>query len=239
MRNAIVLPGPPQVAEEASRLFVDCARRAIAARGRFIVALAGGRTPLEAYRRIAASPIDWQATHILLTDERCVPADSPQSNFGAIRRALLDEVPIPRQNVHRFLGELDPVDAADRAEQDLRCLLGAGERLDLCFLGVGTDGHTASLFPRQQALREERRFVLPVHAPAEPEWRVTLTIPRLDATESVVFLVVGAEKASVVRRLRDGEDLPASRVRPAGGDPIWLLDREADGATTSARPTLP
>jgi 6-phosphogluconolactonase len=198
-------------------------------RGRFLLALSGGRTPITLVRRLASPPwidrIAWEATHIFWSDERCVPPTDPASNAGAAMRAGLDRVPIPAENVHRIEGDRPPIDAADRYEAALREILGPNGRLDLCLLGLGDDGHTASLFPRHQALREKTRWVLAVHTSAEPPWRVTMTLPLINRSREVLFLVSGREKAAAFRRVRAGDDLPAAHV--AAENLAWLVDRAA------------
>lgn len=217
----------------AAALFSEHSCEAIDARGRFSVALPGGRSPRGLYERLAGSPwrdrIDWPSVHVFWSDERCVPPDDAASNYRTARRCLLDRVPIPRTNVHRIEGERQPLDAADAYEVQLRGFLGPEGHLDLVLLGMGGDGHTASLFPRHQGLLEIHRWILPVHTPAEPPWRITMTLPLINAARHVLFLVTGSEKAQALERIRAGEDLPAARVAPGNGNVTWLLDREAGG----------
>ncbi len=212
----------------AAERFVVIGAEAIRERGRFLVALSGGETPRPLYERLDASAdeLDWAAIDVFWTDERSVPPTDPRSNYHLAREALLDRVPIPEDRIHRIDGELDPLTAADAYEVELRRTLGADGRLDLILLGVGADGHTASLFPRHQALTEAERWIVPVHASAEPPWRVTMTFPLINAARHVLFLVTGAEKAEAVRDLVDGEPLPASMVRPTDGTVTFLVDEE-------------
>jgi len=210
-------------AVEVERIAADSVR----ARGTFHLALAGGRTPVPLYRRLAVSTVlDWSAIHLFWSDERCVAPTAPESNYLAAT-ALLRHVPIPPERVHRIRGELDPLTAADAYEITLRRVLGANGRLDLILLGLGADGHTASLFPRHQALTEAERWFVPVHAPAEPPWRVTMTLPMINATRDVLFLISGPAKAPAVRAVEAGEPLPASLVRPMSGHVTFLVDAEA------------
>jgi len=212
----------------AAERFVRIGAEAIGERGRFLVALSGGKTSRPLYERLASSAeLDWAAVDVFWADERCVPPTDPRSNYRSAREALLDRVPIPPDRIHRIDGELEPLAAADAYEVELRRTLGADSRLDLILLGMGADGHTASLFPRHQALTEEKRRIVPVHASAEPPWRVTMTLPLINAARHVLFLVVGAEKAEAVRDLADGKPLPAAMVHPTDGTVTFLVDEEA------------
>jgi len=213
-----------QAAEWFARIGAD----AIGERGRFLVALSGGKTPRPLYERLAASvELDWAAVDLFWADERCVPPADPRSNYQSAREALLDRVPIPADRIHRIAGELDPLAAADAYEIELRRALAEAGRLDLILLGIGMDGHTASLFPRHQTLTETERWVVPVHAPAAPPWRVTMTLPLINAARHVLFLATGAEKAEAVRDLADGKPLPAAMVYPTNGDLTFLIDEDA------------
>lgn len=229
MRDVTVERTPDAVAEHACRLIAEWSESAIAERGRFTIALCGGRTPLTLYRHLRSAPLRWDSIHVFWSDERCVPPHSPDSNYGAAQHSLLDPVQIPAANIHRIRGEIPPIDAADEAETDIRRALAPADRLDLCVLGLGQDGHTASLFPRHQALVEPRRWMLPVHVPAAPSWRVTATPILLNASRRVLFLVVGEEKRMAIHRLLQGEDLPAGRVTPADGTAAWIVDSAAAG----------
>lgn len=220
----------------AAELFIAQAQRALPVRGRFCVALSGGKTPKRAYELLAEEPyrssIDWGRVHLFWSDERCVPPDDARSNYGMMRAALLNHVPIPADNVHRIRGELLPADAAREYERTLERFFGSGPaQLDLVFLGLGTNGHTASLFPATPVLHERRRRVAEVHVAELDVWRVTLTAEMLNAAAVVAFLVSGAEKANVLREVifgsRDPERLPAQLIQPAAGEARWLVDRAA------------
>jgi len=205
---------------------------ALATEGTFALCLSGGSTPRRLYE-ILASPahrdrMPWRRTALFWGDERFVPPEDPQSNFRMAREALLARVPIPPQNIHPIATVgLSPVAAADAYERTLRDF--ARERpflFDVTLLGLGTDGHTASLFPGSPALRERERWVLPVVG-AKPETRITLTYPALESSRHVAFLVAGADKEPVLRRIRDGAcDDPAARLIPAGRL-HWFADRAA------------
>jgi 6-phosphogluconolactonase len=227
-----IYPSSSELARAAAARFTASAREAIAERGRFVVALAGGSTPRPAYERLASEPfsrhIDWARVHVFWSDERCVPPDDPGSNYRMAREALLRRVPIPDQNVHRVRGEQLPDRAASSYQAELSSVL-KGDRFDLILLGMGADGHTASLFPGTSVLNERRALVRAVYPDPGRGWRVTLTLPVINAARQVLFLVVGAEKAAALAGMRAGRRLPAGRVRPADGELIWLVDRAAAG----------
>lgn len=219
---------------------VGLAADAITARGRFDWALAGGSTPEALYRLLAspdyASRIDWSRVHFFWGDERCVPPDHPDSNYRMARLALLDALAPPPDNIHRMDGELPPQIAAERHEAELERHfdLHVGERfpeLDLILLGMGGDGHTASLFPGTPGLAERRRWVVANPIESLGVTRLSLTFPVLDAAAHVLFLVAGADKAErLAQVLSDdavAEPLPAQRVRPHGERPEWLVDAAA------------
>ncbi len=227
------------LAEAAADLFARLAAEAIAARGRFNVALSGGSTPRVLHARLSApdakraARLDWTRVHVFWGDERCVPPDHPDSNYRMARETLLDRVPLPAANVHRIHGELPPERAAAEYERALRAYFGDGSlpRFDLILLGLGEDGHTASLFPGSAALGEAARWAVAVpHSdpPPPPLPRVSLTLPVLNAAAQVVFLVSGAGKAQRLAQVlrRPGESLPAGRVHPTGGL-LWLVDAAA------------
>jgi 6-phosphogluconolactonase len=235
-----VLDGPAALAETAAGAIVDAAVAAIAARGRFTLVLSGGATPRETYERLAGPPfrdrIDWQRTLVFFGDERRVAPDHRDSNYGMAHAALLSKVPIPPEAVFRIRGDAeDPEVAAGEYARAIARALGLrrGElpRFDLVLLGLGVDGHAASLFPGSPVLKEVFRTVAAVHATAAavPQ-RLTLTLPVLNAAAEVLFLVSGPEKAKVVKAaFTDQSTLPAAMVRPANGRLCWLLDRDAAG----------
>jgi len=233
-----VLDDPAALADTAARLIADAAAEAIAARGRFTIALAGGATPRATYARLARPPfcdqVEWSRTWVCFGDERAVPPEHPDSNYGMAQATLLSKVPLPAAQVLRIRAEAeDPEAAAAEYATALARVFATrrGElpRFDLVLLGLGVDGHTASLFPGSPVLKEVFRTVAAVHAAAAaiPQ-RLTLTFPVLNASARVVFLVAGPEKAKVVRAvLVDGALLPAAMVRPDPGKLVWLLDRGA------------
>lgn len=222
------------LADAVARHIADCGADALSARGRFMLALSGGSTPRAAYVRLATNhpELDWQRTHVFWSDERCVPPDEPRNNYRMAREALLDRVPIPQAHVHRIRGEADPVQAAAEYERELN---GAGAEplaLDLVLLGLGEDGHTASLFPGQPAVHETVHHVLAVPGP-DGLRRITLTPPILNAARRVTFVVSGAGKAARLRQVIEGpftpDLLPAQVIRPARGLLTWMVDEAAAG----------
>jgi 6-phosphogluconolactonase len=230
-----VYPSHEALSDAAARLFVAVAERAIAARDRFSVALSGGQTPLHVYELLAGRPfcsrVRWANVDVFWTDERCVPADDPRSNHGAARRALLEHVPIPAGQIHPIPGTAEPAAAARNYEALLRAYFaGRPPRLDLVLLGLGEDGHTASLFPDTPALAERQRWVADVHPPGELA-RVTLTAPLLNQAAVVAFIVAGGAKVRVLREVREGPQdpnrLPAQLIHPADGELRWLVDEAA------------
>ncbi len=206
-----------------------------------MLGLSGGSTPHRLYARLASPPfrsrIEWARVHVFWGDERCLSPDHPDSNYRVAHESLLSKVSIPPQQIHRMRGEDPDLDrAAEVYEHELRRVFdltpNERPRFDLILLGLGTDGHTASLFPGSPALDETTRLTVAVHAAPPPAPRLTLTLPVLNAAARVIFLVSGEEKAEVLRRVLQGgasPDRPASLIRPADG-PLWLVDRAAAAA---------
>ena len=224
------------VAEQCVTLTMRQAR----ARGRVSVALSGGSTAQPLYTLLAREPyrtrMPWDRLHVFWGDERCVPADHPESNFRMARDALLSRVPLPPANIHRVPVEQgDPHTVALAYERILRGWFSgdaaAAPLFDLVFLGLGADGHTASLFPRSDALRERSRWVVASSGGTPRCPRVTLTIPALNRARQLIWLIAGSPKAAAVRAILEGpvvpDDLPAQQIRPVHAAPLWLLDRAA------------
>ena len=239
-----VLPDAATLARVAADLVVRIAQDAIVNRGRASIALSGGTTPQRLYSVLAGPPhttrLDFSAIDFFFADERCVPPDDPRSNYGLVRRVLLEPVHLPAERVHHIHGELPPAQAADDYDRELRrCFPNADwPGLDLALLGLGTDGHTASLFPGDMTVQQTTAWVAAVEATAPPmvpgealvpvRNRVTLTLPAINHARHVVFLVDGADKADVVARVLAGDtDLPAARIRPAAGQLRWLVSKSA------------
>ncbi len=224
------------LSQRAAKLFTAAARRTVMARGLFRVALSGGTTPRRTYQLLAAPPfrdqVPWQAVEVFWGDERCVPPEDPRSNQRLARQALLDHVPIPAGRIRPMACNGDPAAAARAYQQLLARRCGPGlPRFDLVLLGLGPDGHTASLFPGSPALQEERRWVSEVLVPGQDFARLTLTLPVLNHAAEILFLAAGAEKAAALGQILNGAEpqLPAARVRPDQGRLRWLIDRVAAG----------
>ncbi|MGH7360829.1 MAG: 6-phosphogluconolactonase [Candidatus Methylomirabilales bacterium] len=234
----VVLADPAALAQEAAERFAGIAAKALARAGRFTVALTGGSTPKRLYTLLAAEPyrsrLPWPETHVFWGDERCVPPDHPESNYRMAHDALLRQLPIPPEQIHRMRGE-DPERAAADYEQRLRTAFqpqaGMPPRFDLVLLGMGADGHTASLFPHTEAVRENQRWVVRNHVPKLQAHRLTLTAPVMNRGAAILFLVAGDEKAAALQEVLEGpadpERLPAQLIRPTTGRLVWLVDRAA------------
>ncbi len=226
-------------AEEMARAgavaFVESAARAVAERGRFTVALSGGSTPRGLYERLAqkeiASSVPWEKVFVFFTDERCVPAHHKDSNFKMAAETLLWHVPVPPVNQFRMRGEdADPARAAAEYESKLRAFF-AGEEapsLDLVVLGLGADGHTASLFPGTAALEERERWVVASFVAKLDAWRITLTFPAINAARRAVFLVSGSEKVEALSRLLAPEgDVSTTPARGVGAAEVLTAERSS------------
>jgi 6-phosphogluconolactonase len=234
-RNVRILPDAEAVAHIAARIFSSAAAVAISQRSRFSVVLSGGSTPQQLYRVLADAyreHIRWDLTHLFWSDERCVPADHEQSNFRQANDTLISRISIPAGNIHRVKGELAPEEAAITYEHDLRTHFGAEEipAFDLILLGLGSDGHAASLFPAAKTLSETKRLAVPAFSASSGNWRVTLTLPVLNSSPLVVFLITGKTKAEIVTEILakgKGDRYPAGAISPQHGRIVWLLDKDA------------
>lgn len=236
-----VWPSAEQMALAAARLFATHVQQAAARRGVARIAISGGSTPQATFKLLAdpAQPflatVPWDKLQLFWVDERCVPPDHPESNYGVCRELLLTKVPIPESNVFRMEGELNPEEAASRYESALRNIMkleGAeSPAFDLVALGMGPDGHTASLFPETEALNELGRLVVANHVPQKDTWRITLTWPVINQAIEVAFEVEGKGKTDVVAEVltgpRDPDRLPSQLIRPANGKLLYLLDEDA------------
>ncbi|MCY3836824.1 MAG: 6-phosphogluconolactonase [Anaerolineaceae bacterium] len=227
-----IFPDAEATARAAAERFVAAAERAISARGRFSVALSGGNTPLPTYRLLAnefAEQVAWSKTQVFWVDERCVPPAHEASNYGAARRELLVHLPIPPDNIYRMEGELPPKFAAESYIRTLDAYFGHKRRLDLVLLGMGTDAHTASLFPGDDALRS----IMPVTVVPREDGitRLTLTAATINEAREICFLVSGAEKADILWEVHhsapDPLKYPAQLIHPVDGQLVWLLDEAA------------
>jgi 6-phosphogluconolactonase len=234
-----------QLADEGARFFAARAAEAIAARGVFRVALSGGSTPRALYQHLASMPggIDWSRVHLFFGDERHVPPDHADSNYRMVQEALLSRAPIPEANVHRIHTEMSNAsDAATEYERTIRNAFqirpGEWPRFDLVLLGMGPDGHTASLFPETPVLQERSRIAAAVWVVSMQTWRVSLTPPVLNAARDVLFLVSGAEKAETLQAVLEGpaepDRLPAQLIAPTDGVVHWFVDTAAAARLRSA-----
>jgi 6-phosphogluconolactonase len=247
-----ISPDPGAVARAAAEFFVHTVAAVVKSRGVARVAVSGGSTPRGVFKLLATEnrdQVSWSQLQLFWVDERSVAPDDAESNYGMTRDTLLAHVPLPAANIHRMEGELDPQEAASRYESEIRNtfkLEGAETpTFDLIFLGLGPDGHTASLFPHTEGLNEMARICMANHVPQKDTWRLTLTWPVITQGREVVFLIEGAEKAAMVRTVflgaYDPEAYPAQLIRPANGRLTLLLDPPAaselpqgspDGVTT-------
>ncbi len=231
-----VLSNAAEAARAAAEELMDAAKDAISNRGIFRLALSGGSTPRALFQTLAnrrfRGRIEWGRARVFFVDERCVQPTDERSNYRMAKEHLLGPLRIPEANVFRIRGEDEPRRAAREYERVLsRECGGRTPRFDFVLLGVGADGHTASLFPGTRTLAERTRAVAAAYVPKLSEWRITLTLPVLNAGRRVVFLAVGEEKraavAVIVRRKRGSPNLPASLVKPKRGSVIWILDAGA------------
>ena len=231
-----VLPDAEAVGLQAALLFARHSGSAIASRGRFTTALSGGSTPLrffEILSTLKSKDIRWDKTAIFWVDERCVPQDDPDSNYRGFHDALLSRTDIPAAVIHRIRGEVPPEAGAMEYEEELRIFFDESglPSFDLLILGVGEDGHTASLFPDASSLTERKRWALPVYAEKLRSWRITLTLPVLNNAAHILFLVTGRKKADILREILGSREnrgkYPAGLVRPLHGEVTWLIDSEA------------
>jgi 6-phosphogluconolactonase len=231
-----------EVSARAAEVFVQMAKECIATNGSFTVALSGGSTPKALYELLAqerrSSQIDWSRTHIFWSDERCVPPDSGESNYRTSHEALLKHVAVPATQIHRMRGEDEPEKAANDYEKALVDHFGAGSepRFDLILLGMGDDGHTASLFSATTAIEEKEKWIAAPFVEKFAAHRLTFTFKTINAAARIVFLVTGASKTETLRAvLEDGpqKHFPASLVKPMNGELIWLVDEAAASAIAS------
>jgi len=243
MTNVQIFPDADQLAKAAAEQFITLAKEAIEARGVFTVALAGGTTPQKLYQLLASEPyrdqVDWPRVQVFWGDERCVPPDDPQNNFHKAWKILLKHVPIPEENLHRIPAELTPEQAAEKYEEILLKFFSSlpdqverqNARFDLVLLGMGDDGHTASLFPGTAPIREMTRWVRALYVDRLAAWRITLTPAILNRAAKIIFLVSGQAKSWALQKVLYGsyhpDSFPAQIIKPLSGDLIWMVDEEA------------
>jgi 6-phosphogluconolactonase len=232
-----ILETGEEVARAAADSFTEIAAASISAEGRFSVALAGGSTPRHTYQLLASPEyrdrIKWSEVHIFFGDERCVPPTDSESNYRMVEEAMLSHVPIPEENVHRMIGEGDAHANASLYESELQTFFDGAPwpRFNLVLLGMGDDGHTASLFPGSEALKETRAWVVSNWVEKFQSYRITLTAPAINHAANIFFLVAGASKAErlreVLRGARDPLRLPAQLIQPIAGSLVWIVDKAA------------
>jgi len=233
-----VVPDAAEVAHEAAERVIAAASRAADEGRTFSIALSGGSTPKALFELLATDPyksrIDWAKVEVFFGDERTVPPDHKDSNYRMAYEALLSKVPIPGENVYRMAGELEPHEAGRQYGQMLKEKFAEGG-LDMVLLGMGDDGHTASLFPETEALNETKHRCVANFVPKLSTWRITLTAPFINRSKDVMFLVGGASKAARLQEVlegpRDPRRLPSQLIQPASGHLAWLVDAPAAGMT--------
>ena len=236
--QVVIYPDTNTLSHAAAEYIVQCTNEAFASHGRFFIALSGGSTPRVLYGLLGNEPyksqIDWSLVEIFWSDERCVPPESSDSNYYLAQEVLLSKIPISAGQIHRM-----PADKADRDAasleytQEMQRVFGTTgvPSFDLLQLGMGPEGHTASLFPHQESLQEQQRLVMPVTVPKPPPPRLTFTPPLLNSAHHILFLVTGADKADAVQAVLESgyqpEEYPAQIVRPPHGEVTWMLDTAA------------
>ena len=237
--NTILCQNPSDLARRAAEEFVRLANLYVTENGRFSVVLSGGSTPKSLYTLLATpgfcNSIRWSQVYLFWGDERCVPLDHPDSNYRMAHEALISKVPIPKENIFRMKGERSPQDAADEYEQELIKYFNLTEAtlpcFDLILLGLGEDGHTASLFPGSIALTETKHLVTAPYVEHLKTHRLTLTLPVLNNSAFIFFLVAGINKAPVLREVlqseSDDNDFPAQKIKPQKGKLVWFVDKAA------------
>lgn len=247
-----VFPDLETLSHHAASIFINLSGECITSKGRFAVAISGGSTPRRLYALLALkkyrSKVDWSRVYFFWTDERCVPQKNDESNFKTAFDTLLSKIPVPMENIHRIKGEESPGKGAGDYEEDIKKFFGMSALpvFDLIILGMGEDGHTASLFPDSKSLKETERLAVSVHV-KKPEAqrrfvpnRITLTLPVLNNAAQILFLAAGQSKADMIQKILGDVSkkgpYPAGRVMPAHGRLRWLLDKEAAGKLTRVKP---
>ncbi|MES2733662.1 MAG: 6-phosphogluconolactonase [Bacteroidota bacterium] len=220
----------------AAKLFVELSQEAIGRYGRFTVVLSGGSTPKRVHELLAQSPyceaVDWPNVHVFWGDERCVPMDDERSNAKMAYDTLLNHVPVPSSQIHPMSGTLPPAESAAQYEALLKTYFPEPiPRFDLVFLGMGDDGHTASLFPGTTAIQEQARWAIDNYVEKVGMYRITLTAPAINSADAIAFMVAGTNKAEVLKEVLEGQYqpdvLPSQLIKPIDGELIWLLDTAA------------
>ena len=237
--NLQVFPTPEVLSEAAAQYILELAKKTVAEKGKFTISLSGGSTPERLFKLFAQVPyveqMPWQDTYFFWGDERCVPLDDPQNNAYQAHQLLFDKIEIPLSNIVRILTNLPPTAAAEAYEEHIKKHFGdAPPRFDLLLLGMGDDGHTASLFPYTAVLLEETRMVKEIYVEKVLMYRITMTAPLINLSHHILFLVTGNGKAEILKTVLDGAykpDLyPAQFIEPVDGELIWMVDEAAAGA---------
>ena len=239
-REIIICRDAEELSRKAAEQFVSLANDAVKDHGRFSVALSGGSTPKALYSLLASpvfnSRISWPRVDLFWGDERCVPPDHAESNYRMVHESLLSKITIPAENVHRMAGEKAPQFAAAEYEERLRNYFHMGDdalpRFDLILLGLGDDGHTASLFPGSSALNETERLVATTYVVKLQAHRLSLTFPLINNAAQITFLIAGQSKSAIVKEIlaTENSNFPAAQIRPADGRLTWLITRDAAGS---------
>mgnify|MGYP001008074648 CR=1 FL=1 len=236
MTKIKIFSSAKQLTQAAVTCFVELAQQSIAKQDGFAVALSGGSTPRSIYQELAKSEhqtfLNWEKIHLFWGDERHVPPDDPESNYKMVKDALLKHIEIPKENIHRVPAEKTVHEAAYLYEAELRqFFVEDWPRFDLVLLGMGTDGHTASLFPRSAGLEEEKRWFIGNQVSEIRKWRLTLTKYAINAARNVIVLVQGASKANMLAEVLAGpyspEEKPIQLISPVNGEMIWMVDADA------------
>ena len=233
--NIKTFPNNQELAKFVSEFFFQANINSIKNHGRFNVVLAGGSTPKTTYRILGSEPyisqVDWQRTHLFWGDERCVNPTHPDSNYYMTKESLIKNIPIADDQIYRMKGELKPTFAARSYEETLKTKLGKDPSFDMVILGIGQDGHTASLFPRTAAVRKTHHWVKANYVEKLDSWRLTLTSTIINKAKRIVFLVSGENKAKIVKQIRTGKFLPnrfpVQLIYPNGGEFLMLGDQAA------------
>ena len=235
-KNIHAYPNKEKLVAATTERIADCMEQAIQKNGLCNMALSGGKTPGGIFSLLASNPyrdrLDWSRLHIFWGDERMVPPEHQDSNFRLVQETLLDHIKMPDENVHRMRGEIAPEEAAKEYAELLHDhFKGSLPCFDLMLLGLGEDGHTASLFPETDAVEECEKHAVAVFVPKLDAWRVTLTLPVLNAARKILFLVSGKSKSKMVQRImsnkQPAKEIPATMVNPQNGEIHWMMDSEA------------
>jgi len=232
--NLLVFDNTNEMSQFALGVFIEIAKEAIKNRGIFTVAFPGGKTPIDFYGKLAEKKeyVKWRKTHIFLTDERYVPLTDNDSNYRMIKENLLDKINIPKDNIHNIPFLDTKEQSAEEYEKEIITIF-KNDKIpifDLILLGVGKDGHTASLFPKDKALYETKRIALSVDVESLKHKRITITLPLINSTRNVIFMAKGENKALVLKEIMDqNTSLPAALVKPGNGNLLFILDKEVAG----------